>query len=73
MCQVHRAVSAVVRSWWLDGLAAQLLFQQAAEEIAYHQQRNAAARESHTRTTNKRLLARGINPTKTPAVNWDTS
>lgn len=73
MCQVHTAVSAVVRSWWLDGLAAELLFQQAAEEIAYHQERNTTARESHTRTTNKRLHARGIDLTKTPAVNWDTS
>lgn len=72
MCQVHVALSAIVRSWWLDGLAAALLFEQAAAEIAYHQTRNAAARESHTRSTNQRLLARGIDLTKTPAVTWDS-
>lgn len=73
MCRVHTAVSAIVRSWWLDGLAAELLFRQAAAEIAYHQQRNAAARQSHTKTTNQRLRAQGIDLNKVPDVNRDTS
>jgi len=34
VCQIHLALSAVVRSWWLDGRAAKPLFDKAAEEIA---------------------------------------
>lgn len=73
MCQIHTAVSAIVRSWWLDGAAAQQLYQQAGDEITYHQHRNAQARESHTKTTKQRLEQLGIDLTKTKTVPWNTS
>lgn len=73
MCQVRTATSAVVRSWWLDGVAAQTLFQQASDEIAYHQHRNAQVRESHTKTTKQRLKQRGIDLTTTKTIPWNTS
>ena len=73
MCQVRKAVSALVRSWWLDGLAADLLFQQAADEIADHQRRNAQARASHTKTTIDRLQQLGIDLNQTQTVPSNTS
>ena len=73
VCQVHTAVSAVVRSWWLDGAAAKQLFQQASKKIAYRQHHNAQARKSHTKTTRKLLKQLGIDLTKTKTISWNTS
>jgi hypothetical protein len=57
VCQVRIAAAAVIRSWSLGSSAAQVQFQAAATQIAYYQQRNAAARRSHTKTTVRILHA----------------
>lgn len=72
MCQVRIAASAVVRGWRLNRAAADHLIQQAAAEIAYHQRRNAQARNSHTKTTQQRLAQLGIDLANIPAVPWET-
>jgi hypothetical protein len=73
VCQVHTAVAAVIRSWWLDDVAAQPLFAQAAKEIQHSQARNAQARKSHTKATRRKLRALGIKLTETKRCRWDTS
>ncbi len=45
--------------------------EQASYEIKHHQQRNAQARESHTRTTIERLTEMGIDLTNIQMVHWD--
>ncbi|OHB83579.1 MAG: hypothetical protein A2V98_10245, partial [Planctomycetes bacterium RBG_16_64_12] len=64
VCQVHVAAAAVVRSWWLDGRASKPLYEQAANEIARAQKRNAQARKSHDKATRRKLRALGIRLTK---------
>jgi len=59
VCQVRRAASAVVQSWWLDPAAADDLFERTAETIQYHQHRNAQARKSHTKATKRKLRRLG--------------
>jgi len=58
--QVHTAVGALVQSWWLSGRASAQLIEHTASIIAHHQQRNAAARRSHTKQTLKQLHEKGI-------------
>jgi hypothetical protein len=70
VCQVHTAVSALVRSWWLDGLAAQPLFAQAARKIDRDQHRNAQARRSHTKTTRRKLRRLGIRLSDIKRCRW---
>lgn len=60
MCQVHTAVGALVRSWWLNGRASTALIEQTAREIQHWQQRIAAARKSHTKQKRKKLRELGI-------------
>ena len=55
MCQVHTAVAALVRSWRLNGALSTALIEEAVKLIHHWQQRNAAARESHSKRTRKRL------------------
>jgi len=57
---VHTAVGALVRSWWLNSRASTALVEQTASTIQYTQQRNASARNSHTKRTRKRLRKIGI-------------
>lgn len=73
MCQVHTAISAVIRSLWLDGRAASALYAQAANDIRWAQTRNAQARISHTKTTRRRLRALGIKLTEVKRCVWNTS
>lgn len=60
MCQVHTAVAALVRSWWLSGALCAALIEEAAREIRHWQQRIAAARKSHIKRTRKKLREMGI-------------
>lgn len=71
MCQVHTAVSAIIRSWWLEGAAADQLIEEARREIRQHQQKIAQSRESHTRTTRQRLTELGIDLTNLKIVHWN--
>ena len=48
------------------------LYDQAVSQIAYYQQRNAAARRSHTKTTLKKLHKQGIYITDLPRCKWQT-
>jgi hypothetical protein len=73
VCQVHTAVAALVRSWWLDDAATTPLLEQAAKEIEYTQARNQLARKCHTKTTRRKLRAAGIQLTKIRTCRWDTS
>jgi len=45
----------------------------AAEQIVYHQARNAAARRSHTKTTRRKLRESGIDCDTLPRCRWSTS
>lgn len=60
MCQVHTAVGALVPSWWRSGRASAALIKDTANNIQHWQQRIAAARESHTKATRKKLRKMGI-------------
>ena len=60
MCQVHRAVGALVQSWWLSGRASAALIENTATTNQHWQQRNAAARKNHTKQTRKKLRKMGI-------------
>lgn len=71
MCQVHIAVSTLVRSWWLDRRRSAALLQRAADIITHWQRRNAAARSSHTKTTLRKLRRMGIRPTDLIRCKWD--
>jgi hypothetical protein len=72
VCQVRIATSAVIRGWSLNRAAARQLIREVVAEIAYHQQRNAQARTSHTKTTQRRLEQLGIDINNIPTVIWDT-
>ena len=73
MCQVHTAVNAVVVSWSLDRRSGQRLLARTADHIAYHQRRSVLARESHTRSTIRKLKRLGINVDALPRCNLDTT
>ena len=60
MCQVHVAVAALVRSWWLSGVLRTALIEDAANKIQHWQQRIAAARKSHIKQTRRKLREKGI-------------
>jgi len=57
---VHRAVAALVRSWWLNGALSAALIADAAKDIQHKQRRIAAARQSHIKQTRKKLRKLGI-------------
>lgn len=73
MCQVRRAASAVVQSWWLSPTAAEKLFRRTAKTIQYHQRRNAQARESHTKAAKRKLRRLGIKLSTLKRADSDTS
>jgi len=73
VCQVRRATSAVVQSWWLDAAATETLFERTAQTIQYHQDRNARARESHTKAAKRKLRRLGIKLSTLKRVTSDTS
>jgi hypothetical protein len=60
VCQIHRALGALVRSWWLSGRASPALIEDAAKTIQHWQQRNATARHFHIQRTRKKLRQNGI-------------
>jgi hypothetical protein len=57
---VHVAVAALVQSWWLSGRIGAALIEKAATTIQHWQQRNAAARKSHTQRKRRKLREMGI-------------
>ena len=73
MCQVHRATSAFIQSWWLDGQGRKKLLERAANKIAKDQRRIARARKSHTKKTRQKLRRLGIRLTKVPKCKWNSS
>jgi hypothetical protein len=58
---------------WLDGRAARALLSLAAEEIRWAQTRNAQARNSHTKTTRRRLRRLGIKLNQVKRCLWNSS
>lgn len=71
MCQLHTAMAALVRSWWdNDQAASDRLLDKTAKKITRTQQRKAAARNSHTKTTRRKLKALGIRLTELPQCGW---
>ena len=50
----------MIHSRWMRGQPRQEFLHQEAENLAYTQQRNAAARTSHRRATLRRLQALGL-------------
>jgi hypothetical protein len=71
VCQLHTALAALVKSLWLESPKAEArLLEKAARKINKQQQRNAAARRSHTKKTRKRLQTLGIKLTQLPRCGW---
>ncbi len=68
--QVHIAVGALVRSWWLHGRASPALIKQTAKVIQHWQQRIAAARKSHTKQFRKKLRKMGIKLKDLISCKW---
>jgi hypothetical protein len=62
-----------VQSWWLNGRASAALLEQTASIIAYTQQRNRAARQSHTQRTRRTLRKKGIKLTEAVRCFWDST
>ena len=60
MCQVHVAVAALVRSWWLSGALCSAMIKDAVTRNEHWQQRNAAARKSNIKRTRRELREKGI-------------
>ena len=72
MCQLHTAMSALLRSWWLNEQpASDRLIDKTAEKIAGTQRRNAQARKSHTKKTLYRLRKLGIKLAALKRCQWD--
>ncbi len=72
VCQVRIAADALVRSRPLGARAAKLMIEAAASRITYYQQRNAAARRSHAKTTLQKLHQQGVYLTNLPRCKWET-
>ncbi len=69
-CQVHTAIAAMIPYWWLDQRPSAKLWERTAAEIDRTQERNAAARKSHTKATRKKLRGLGIKLTEVPRCAW---
>jgi len=68
--QLRDALDAIVVSWNSPEESRIAMLQQAANRIAYHQRCNAAARQSHLKTTLARYLTQGIDPDAIPLCRW---
>lgn len=60
--QIRSAVNVWLNSATLSKKTRNQHFQKELDRQAYYQQRNAAARESHTKTTKQKLILLGIDP-----------
>jgi hypothetical protein len=67
---VHAAIAALIPSWWLGQRPSKKLLERTAAEIERTQERNAAARKSHTKATRKKLRALGIKLTGLSRCPW---
>lgn len=70
--QMKQAMSAVIESWWMTPDNAQRLLEATARKLIYYQKRNAQARKSHTKTSNRKLAAIGIDLDNIPRCNWES-
>lgn len=70
MCQVHKAVSALVTSWWLELPLSRRLLDAAAQRIRYDQANLAASRKGHRKRTLRRYHALGIKLSQTRSCRW---
>jgi hypothetical protein len=71
VCQLHSALAALVRSWWLNGeRTPSEVIEKTAKQIARTQKRNATARKSHTKRTRRRLRELGIKLTELKRCRW---
>ena len=59
-----------MQSWWLNGRASAALIEHTASTIQHWQQRNAAARKSHTKQTRKKLRQMGIKLSDLIRCKW---
>ncbi len=73
MEQVRDAASVCVAAQCLPKQARFILYRQASDRIAYHQERNRLARECHRKRTLKRLAARGLEIKELPSCRRDKS
>ena len=68
------AMAVVVQSWWDNGHAAsERLVDKTVRKIQTLQRRNAQARQSHTKTTRRKLRALGIRLTDLPRCGWEAT
>jgi hypothetical protein len=71
VCQLHSALAALVRSWWLNGeRTPRKVIEKIVKKLARTQRRNAAARKSHTKQTRRRLRELGIKLTELKRCQW---
>jgi hypothetical protein len=74
VCQLHTALAALVRSWWLSSApATERLLAKAATKITWAQRRNAQARKSHAKRTRRKLRDLGIKLTELKRCRWDAT
>ncbi len=62
--QIRDALAAWLRAWPLGRVARKRLLEDAAWQISYTRNHNAAAKASHRKTTLKKLRERGIEVTQ---------
>jgi hypothetical protein len=67
-------MAVLVQSWWDNGQAAsERLVEKTVRKIQKLQRRNAQARKSHTKNTQRKLRALGIRLTDLPRCGWETT
>lgn len=70
MCQVHTAVKALVRYWWLGGRVSEVRINHTVNVIRHWQERIANARKSHIKETRRKLRKLGILLKNVIRCNW---
>ena len=68
--QVHRAIAALVPSWWLGARVPQRLIERTAQVIRIIQANNAKAEASHAKATRRKLRSLGFKLSAVPRCSW---
>lgn len=68
--QVHRAIAALVPSWWLGTRVSKTLIEHTAQVIRTIQANNAKAQASHAKATQRKLQSLGITLSTVPRCSW---
>lgn len=68
--QVHRAMAALVPSWWLGARVPQRLIERTAQIIRTIHANNAKAEASHAKVTRRKLRSLGIKLSAVPRCSW---